>query len=148
MILQIITNKTDYLLCLTLQLSTSVASTSVASVSGCQVPQLPVSLAAKYLSCQCPCVSCWYLYISCQCLDCWYLNCQCLCLSCWCLRSVPWLPKMSSSQLLRTAVRQLSRIPMSHQHRCPVGHPRSMRSGACLVYQNVGGQWYLLRRRN
>ena len=75
------------------------ASTSVASFSGCQY-QLPVSLAASTsvasvsaagnFSCQCLCLSCWYLCISCQCLSCLYLNCRCLCLGCRYLL-VPWL---------------------------------------------------------
>ena len=80
-----------------LQLPVSVAaSTSVASVSGCQY-LLPVSQAAsisvataEYFSCQCLCLSCWYLRISCQSLGCLYLNCRCPCLSCRCLL-VPWL---------------------------------------------------------
>ena len=119
-----------------------VASNSVASVSGCQY-QLPVSLAASTsvasvsvagrFSCQCLCLSCWYLCISCQCLGCLYLNCRCLCLGYqyilvpWLVsRSVPWLPRISRSQLLRTVARQLSRIPMSHQQkRCPVSRPSS-----------------------
>ena len=113
------------------------ASVSVANFSGCQyfscqslwlpVPQLPVSLAASTsvasvsaagnFSYQCLCLSCWYLCISCQCLGCLYLN--------WCPRSVPWLPRISLSQLLKTVVRRLSRIPMSHQQRCPVSRPSS-----------------------
>ena len=139
-----------------------VASTSVASVSGCQyfscqclwlpVPQLLVSLAAS--------ISCQFLWLPVPQLPvsrllgtsvasasasvagtsasvasvsaasteiagastsvagiCWYLG--------WCPRSVPWLPRISPSQLLRTVVRRLSRIPMSHQQRCPVSRPSS-----------------------
>ena len=68
-----------------------VASTSVASVCGCQYLWLPVSVAstsvasvsvAGNFSCQCLCLSCWYLCISCQCLGCLHLNCRCLCLGC------------------------------------------------------------------
>ena len=117
------------------------ASVSVANVSGCQhfssqclwLPdQLPVSMAAstsvasvsgaRYFSCQCLCLSCYYLCISCQCHGCLYLNCWCL--GCRYLL-VPRFCAISQSQLLRTVVRRLSRIPMSHQQRCPVSRPSS-----------------------
>ena len=135
------------------------ASVSVANVSGCQyfsclclwlpVPQLPVSLAAS-IGCQCLWLpisvasfsGCQYL--SCQCLGCLYLNCRCLCPGCWCLL-VPWLVSRLcamvaediTKQLLRTVVRRLSRIPMSHQHSCPVSRPSSPQTTTDQVICNT-----------
>ena len=103
--------------------------TSVASVS-----------AAGYFSCQCLCLSCWYLCISCQSLGCLHLNCRCLCLGCRCLL-VPWLVStfcaMVAEDITKPVVRQLSRIPMSHQHRCPVSRPSSPQTTTDQVVCNT-----------
>ena len=91
------------------------ASTSVASVSGCQylscqclwlpVPQLPVSqLPGTSIASSSASVA--GTSASVASLGCLYLNCRCLCLGyhvCWCLGwcpgSVPWLPRISQSHV-------------------------------------------------
>ena len=121
----------------------------------CQCLWLPVSVAS-FSGCQ---------YLSCQCLGCRVLQLlvplhqlpvsrllvpklpvplprlpvsagACWCLG-WCPGSVPWLPRISPSQLLRTVVRRLSRIPMSHQHRCPVSRPSSPQTTTGQVISNT-----------
>ena len=138
------------------------ASVSVANVSGCQclwlpVPQLQVSLAAS--------ISCQFLWLPVPQLPvsrlpgtsvagtsasvasvsavCTYIADAsasvagiCWCLG-WCPGSVPWLPRISPSQLLRTVVRRLSRIPMSHQQRCPVSRPSSPQTTTDQVICNT-----------
>ena len=123
-----------------------IASTSVARVSGCQ-----------YLSCQC--LGCRVLHLSVP-LPQLVVFLQLLLMLRLLLSKLPvplpQLPvsagalagvqvlchgcqgeKKSPTRLLRTVVRRLLRIPMSHQHRCPVSRPSSPQTTTDQVICNT-----------
>ena len=85
----------------------------------CSLGKLKVSIATAIAVVAAPVAP------SLQSLGCRYLNCQCLCLSCLSAGALAGVQVLCHDITTPVAERQLSRIPMSHQHRFPVGDPNS-----------------------
>ena len=138
----------QYFSCQCLWLPVPLLPVSLAASISCQflwlpVPQLPESrLPGASVTSASASVAGTSVSVARVSAACNYVYCWCLCISCWCLL-VPWLVSrfcaMVAEDITKPVAedRRLSKIHMSHQHRCPVSRPSSPQTTTDQVICNT-----------